>query len=39
MKAKPKMYRKTIIGFTVLTVIATSFADSKFTDISSNYYV
>lgn len=37
-KSKSKMYRKMIIGFTVLTVIATSFADSKFTDIPANYW-
>lgn len=38
MKAKSKMYLKMIIGFTALTVIATSFANSKFTDVPTNYW-
>ncbi|CAM3276110.1 S-layer homology domain-containing protein [Paenibacillus taichungensis] len=38
MKAKSKMYLKMIIGLTALTVIATSFADSKFTDVPANYW-
>ncbi|MDN4603989.1 MULTISPECIES: S-layer homology domain-containing protein [Paenibacillus] len=38
-KFKSKMYKKMIVGLTVLTVVATSFAtELKFSDVPSNYW-